>query len=122
MTLTIDFVVALSAVVIVIGALAFLVSVTTELTKGLGFLAKIPTNLQVIVTSLALCLISYFAYTSIASVPLLWYCVVGAIIGSFIISLISIRGWKVVIDILRRFINMSVVKDINDLVDEATKK
>ena len=54
----------LVTVLAIIGVMAFLVSVITEVTKGIGFLSKVPTDVQVIVLSVVLCLLAYFAYAS----------------------------------------------------------
>ena len=78
----------------VAGILAFIISVITQLTKEISFLNKIPTSLQVIVTSLVLCLLTYFGYSAYVGISIEWYYVVGTIIGSFIVSYISMCGWE----------------------------
>ena len=78
----------------VAGILAFIISVITQLTKDISFLNKIPTSLQVIVTSLVLCLLTYFGYSAYAGISIQWYYVVGTIVGSFIVSYISMYGWE----------------------------
>jgi hypothetical protein len=87
----------------VIGVLAFLVSAITEVTKNIGILAKVPTDLQVIVLSLILCLLAYFSYVSYINTVIIWYYVAGAIIGSFIVSFVAMYGWDKLTQLWNRF-------------------
>lgn len=87
----------------IIGVLAFLVSVITEVTKNIGIFKKIPTDLQVIVLSIILCVVSYLAYTSYASIAVIWYYVVGCIIAAFIVSFIAMYGWAKLTALYNRF-------------------
>jgi hypothetical protein len=77
----------------IIGVLAFLVSVITEVTKNIGALAKIPTDLEVVVLSIILCLLTYFTYASYFTIIIQWYYIVGCIIAAFIVAFISMYGW-----------------------------
>lgn len=86
----------------IVGILAFLVSAITEVTKNLGFLAKIPTDLQVIVVSVLLCQVAYFAYTTAFSVEIQWYCVAGAFIAAFIVSFVAMYGWTKLTELFDR--------------------
>ncbi len=90
-------------VMAIIGVLAFIVSVITEVTKEIGIFKRIPTDLQVIVLSLFLCLFSYFAYCSYSGMMILWYLIVGIIIGSFIVSFVAMFGWEKLINLYERF-------------------
>lgn len=87
----------------VVGILAFVISIITQLTKEISFLSKIPTALQVIVTSLAICLLAYFGYSAYAEIAIQWYYIVGTIIGSFIVSFISMNGWEKASEIYNSF-------------------
>ena len=88
---------------LVIGALAFLVSVITEVTKNIGFLSRIPTDLQVIVLSTLLCLVSYFAYTSYFNIEIQWYCIAGCFILAFIVAFVAMYGWEKLTKLYNRF-------------------
>lgn len=77
----------------VIGVLAFAVSVITQVTKGWGFLDKIPTAIQVYVTSLVLTVLGIIIYLQVKGYKIVWYYIVGAIILSFFISFVSTNGW-----------------------------
>lgn len=87
----------------VVGFLAFIINVITQLTKEIGFLSRIPTSLQVIVTSLIICLLAYFGYSAYSDLTIQWYYVVGTIVGSFIVSYISMYGFEKLKEIYDRF-------------------
>lgn len=87
----------------VVGLLAFIINVITQLTKEIGFLSRIPTALQVIVTSLIICLLAYFGYSGYSGLTIQWYYVVGTIVGSFIVSYISMYGFDKLKELYERF-------------------
>lgn len=87
----------------VVGALAFLVTVVTEVIKSLGIFKKVPTDLVVIVLSLAITLVAFFAYMDYAKVAVLWYYVVAAITLGFIVAFIAMYGWAKISEIWQRF-------------------
>jgi hypothetical protein len=90
----------------VIGLLALIVSVITEVTKGVALLSKIPVNLQVIVLSLTLTIITYIAYTSYSGDAIIWYYIVATIIVGFIVSYVVLFGWDKFADLYKRFRNI----------------
>lgn len=104
----------------IIGILATLISVITEVTKKLGFLAKIPTDLQVIVLSIILSLLTYFGYVSYAGIPVVWYLVVLTIIGSFVVAFITMFGWAKLMELYNRFKPSETITDAADDVTETT--
>lgn len=108
--------------VLVIGALAFITSGITQLTKGIGFLSKIPTKFQVLVLGIALSLIFYFAYASYAGLAIVWYFIVGAVLLGVVVALVASDGWTYTISMLKRFINTDILADITDTVNKITGK
>lgn len=92
----------LTQLITVIGVLAFIISVITEVTKNVSFLAKIPTQLQVIVLSLVICVAGLFAWSSYSGFTVYWYYVVGVLILAFIVALVTIEGWEKVTEIWSR--------------------
>ena len=70
-----------------VGAIAFVVSVITQVLKGVKPLDKLPTDILVFILSIALTLVAFFAYASYVELAILWYHVVGAVIGGFIVAL-----------------------------------
>ena len=87
----------------IIGVLAFLVSTITEQTKNLGWLKKIPTDIQVIVVSMILCQLAYFAYSAYFSVEIQWYYIAGCFISAFIVSFVAMYGWEKLTALYDRF-------------------
>lgn len=87
----------------IIGVLAFLVSVITEVTKNIGFLKRIPTDLQVIILSVLLCLFAYFSYTSYYLIKIQWYYIAGCFIAAFIVAFVAMYGWDKLTSLYKRF-------------------
>lgn len=93
----------ITSAVIAVGILAFVISVITEVTKNIGFLAKIPTSLQVIVLSLILTPLAVVAYASYANIALTWYIIVGSVIAGFFVAFICMYGWDKLSEIYNKF-------------------
>lgn len=93
----------LTVLTIAIAAICTVISVVTEFTKEIGFLKKIPTALQVLVTSIIVCEVTVFAYLSYAKISIIWYYPVGAFFAAFIIAIICTHGWEYLIKIWKRF-------------------
>lgn len=90
-------------VLIAIGALAFLVSVITEVTKNLSVLKKVPTDVQVIILSMVLSVLALIIYCQYTAAKLLWYYVVAAVILSFIVAFVAMYGWEKLTALWQRF-------------------
>lgn len=93
----------MSIALIAICAVCVLISVITEFTKEIGFLKKIPTSLQVLVLSLIICVLIFFAAISYLQVQFVWYYLVAVIFIAFIIAIITTKGWDYLIEIIKRF-------------------
>lgn len=94
---------SLSQLMVAIGALAFVVSVITEVIKGLGVFKKIPTDIVVIILSMVLTVVAFFAYAQYAALVVAWYLVVAAIIGGFFVAFIAMYGWSKLKELWTRF-------------------
>lgn len=92
-----------SAILSIICGLCILISVITEFTKEIGFLKRIPTTLQVLVLSLVVCVTSFFMYTSYMKIPFVWYYLVAIIFISFIVAIITAKGWDYFFNIVNKF-------------------
>lgn len=90
----------ISQLIIVIGVLAFIVSVITETIKTL---IDIPTDVVVIVLSLVLTVTAFFAYTAYAGIAIAWYLVIAAIIVGFFVAFIAMYGWTKFKELWDRF-------------------
>jgi hypothetical protein len=86
-----------------IGAIAFVVSVITQVLKGVKPLDKLPTDILVFILSIVLTLVAFFAYASYVELAILWYYVVGAVIGGFIVAFVAMYGWTKLKELWDRF-------------------
>lgn len=90
-------------VMTIIGVLAFVVSVITEVTKNIGILSRIPTDAQVIVIAILLCQVAYLGYASYFNLPFRWYYIVGSFIAAFIVAFVAMYGWDKLTTLYSRF-------------------
>lgn len=92
----------------IIGVLVIIVSIISELTKNITLLSKIPNNIQVIVLSQIITLITYFAYISYSGDTIIWYYVVATIIIGFTVAYVVLFGWNKLIELYKRFRNIPI--------------
>lgn len=83
-----------SYVLIAIGAMAFLVSVITQVVKSWPGLDKLPTSAVVIVLSLVLCPACLVALLQLVQQPIEWYMVFACVLAAFIVALVAMDGWE----------------------------
>lgn len=93
----------ISQAILAVAVLAFVVSVMTEVIKNVGFMKKIPTNLVVIVLSMVLTLVAFFAYAQYSSLAIVWYLVLAAFIAGFFVSFVAMYGWDKISELWSRF-------------------
>lgn len=94
---------SLSQLMVAVGALAFVVSVITEVIKGIGVFKKIPTDIVVITLSMVLTVVAFFAYAQYAALVVTWYLIVAALIGGFFVAFITMYGWSKLKELWTRF-------------------
>lgn len=86
----------------IIGALVCVTNILTEVMKQ--FSEKyIPTNIIVLVISMALTLIAFFAYCQYMSIVVMWYMVVGAIIAGFFVAFAAMFGFDKLKETITKF-------------------
>ena len=90
----------------VIGALAFMVSVITQVFKGVGVLSKIPTDILVFVLSIGITVTAFVAYMQYIQMTILWYMILAAIMAGFVVAFIAMYGWEKLSELWKRFGNM----------------
>lgn len=94
---------SIETIILAIGVLAFCVSVITEVFKGVGLLAKIPTDALVLVLSLALTITAFIAYMQYVQQAILWYMILAAIMAGFLVAFVAMYGWEKLTELWGRF-------------------
>ena len=84
----------MTAILAVIGALAFIVSVITQVFKGVGVLAKIPTDILVLVLSIGITVTAFVAYMQYIQQTIIWYMILAAILAGFLVAFVAMYGWR----------------------------
>jgi glucan phosphoethanolaminetransferase (alkaline phosphatase superfamily) len=92
-----------SQLLILVAVLAFTVSVITQVTKEMPLLAKIPTNLQVIITSMVLSVLVVIVYCQWEVIAILWYYIAGALVLGFFVAFVAMFGWSELTDLWNRY-------------------
>lgn len=87
----------------VIGVLAFMVSVITQVFKGVGVLSKLPTDILVFILSIGLTLTAFIAYMQYVQQSILWYMIIAAILAGFIVAFVAMYGWEKISELWGRF-------------------
>lgn len=85
-----------------VGALAFLVSIITQVIKEMPGLKNIQTNAVALVTSIILCPLAVIILCVYLKMAILWYYIVGAVIAAFIVYLVATGGWEKVSEMWNR--------------------
>ena len=94
---------SIETIILAIGILAFCVSVITEVFKGVGFLAKIPTDALVFVLSIGITVVAFVAYMQYIQQTILWYMILAAIMAGFLVAFVAMYGWEKTSELWLRF-------------------
>ena len=94
---------SVTSLLAVIGALAFMVSIITQVFKGVGVLSNIPTDILVFVLSIGLTVIAFVAYMQYIQQVILWYMVLASIMAGFIVAFVAMFGWEKFSELWKRF-------------------
>lgn len=91
--------------VMVIGIMAFTVSVIVEaLKKWEWFDKRVPTSLTVILLSLILCPVALLGAAAYFGVGITWYMVIASLVAAFVVALVAMDGWERVTELAKRLI------------------
>lgn len=93
----------ITIILAVIGAIAFIVSVITQVIKGVGVFAKIPTDGLVLVLSIGITVAAFVAYMQYVHMTILWYMVLAAIMAGFVVAFVAMYGWEKLSELWKRF-------------------
>ena len=94
---------SITSLLAVIGALAFMVSIITQVFKGVGVLSKVPTDILVFVLSIGLTVIAFVAYMQYIQMAIVWYMILAAIMAGFIVAFVAMYGWEKFSELWKRF-------------------
>lgn len=89
--------------ILLVGILAFVVSVIVEVIKNIPGIKKIPTDLIVIILSVALTIGAMFAYLSYTAMVVTWWMVIAGVLGGFFVAFIAMFGWEKLNELWARF-------------------
>ena len=84
----------LSYALIMIGVLAFMVSMVVQVIKEMPGLAKIQTNAVALTVSLILCPVAVILACQYYKITVTWYHIFGAFISAFVVYLVATGGWE----------------------------
>lgn len=93
----------MTLLIAVIGVLAFIVSLITQVLKGVGVLAKIPTDILVLVLSIGITVTAFVAYMQYIQQVIIWYMIIAAILVGFIVAFVAMYGWEKLSELWKRF-------------------
>lgn len=93
----------MTIILAVIGALAFIVSVITQVIKGIGIFSKVPTDIVVFVLSIGITVVAFIAYMQYIQMAILWYMILAAVIAGFVVAFVAMYGWEKLSELWKRF-------------------
>lgn len=93
-----------TSLIAIIGVLAFMVSVITQVIKEMPIITNIPTSLLVITLSVSMTPAAYIAYAQYSYMQLHWYMIAASIIAGFFVAFVAMFGWEKINDIYSRMI------------------
>lgn len=93
----------MTLLIAVIGVLAFIVSLVTQVFKGVGALAKFPTDILVLVLSIGITVTAFVAYMQYIQQGIIWYMIIAAILAGFIVAFVAMFGWEKLSELWKRF-------------------
>ncbi len=81
-----------SAVISIIGVLAVLTNIITQVLKKVTW-DKLPTNILAIIVAMTLTLTAFFAYCQMEAITVVWYMVIAAVVLGFLVSYAAMFGF-----------------------------
>lgn len=93
----------MTMIIAIIGAIAFMVSIITQVFKGVGVLARIPTDILVLVLSIGITVTAFIAYMQYIQQMILWYMILAAIMAGFVVAFVAMYGWEKLSELWKRF-------------------
>ena len=88
-----------SAVISIVGVLVVLTNIITQVLKKVTW-EKLPTNILVVIISMALTLVAFFAYCQIKAIAVVWYMVIAAVVLGFMVAYAAMFGFDKLKEVL----------------------
>lgn len=85
-----------------IGVLAFAVSMIVQVIKEMPYLVKLPTNAVTLSVSMILCPLAVVITCQYFKIVIVWYYVFASFVAAFIVYLVATGGWDRVHDMWNR--------------------
>ena len=82
----------LSTILTIVGILVVLTNIVVQVLKKATW-GKLPTNILAIIVSMALTLVTFFAYCQINAIAVVWYMVVAAVVLGCLVSYAAMFGF-----------------------------
>lgn len=82
----------LSTILTIVGILVVLTNIVVQVLKKATW-GKLPTNILAIIVSMALTLVTFFAYCQFNAIAVVWYMVVAAVVLGFLVSYAAMFGF-----------------------------
>ena len=81
-----------SVVISIVGVLVVLTNIITQVLKKVTW-EKLPTNILVVIISMVLTLVAFFAYCQIKALAVVWYMVVATVVLGFMVAYAAMFGF-----------------------------
>ena len=81
-----------SVVISIVGVLVVLTNIITQVLKKVTW-EKLPTNILVVIISMVLTLVAFFAYCQIKAVAVVWYMVVATVVLGLMVAYAAMFGF-----------------------------
>lgn len=91
----------LSMILTVVGVLVALTNIIVQVVKKVTW-EKMPTNILVLVVSLVLTLVAFFAVCQIKGIAVVWYMVIAAVVLAFMVAYAAMFGYDKLVEILNQ--------------------
>lgn len=88
----------------IIGILAALVMIVTEMIKDLWVIRRVPTKLTALAVSIVVVAGAMIVYLNAADIAFQWWYLVAAFFAAFIVGYLSINSWDTLYEIWKRFV------------------
>lgn len=98
-----DYAALFSVLILIVGIMAFTVSVITQVIKGIGIFSKVPTDILVFLLSIGLTILTFVSYMQYSNRAIIWYMIFAAVILGFMVAFIAMFGWGKAAELWKRF-------------------